>query len=64
MKIPLVLAPQIWEKEPLEPFVNPVSDFVSAMNAYDSYDGNMERSEDKIRDNERKAIDKARRAKA
>ena len=38
MKIPLVLAPQLWEKGVLEPFVTPVSNFVSAMNAYDSYD--------------------------
>jgi hypothetical protein len=39
MRIPLVLAPQLWEREPLEPFVTPVSDYVSAVNAYDSYDG-------------------------
>ena len=64
MKIPLVLAPQIWEKEPLEPFVNPVSNFISAMNAYDSYDGTMERDPEKIRDNENKARNKAKRAKA
>lgn len=62
MKIPLVLAPQLWEKEPLEPFVNPVSDYVSAVNAYDSYDGQMERNPQTIRKNEKKAIDKAKRA--
>lgn len=62
MKIPLVLAPQLWEKEPLEPFVNPVSDYVSAVNAYDSYDGKMERNPQTIRKNEKKAIDKAKRA--
>jgi hypothetical protein len=64
MKIPLVLAPQLWEKEPLEPFVKPVSDYVSAINAYDSYDGEMERSPQLINKNEKKAIDKAKRAKA
>ena len=64
MKIPLVLAPQLWEKGPLEPFINPVSDYVSAMNAYDSYDGDMERDSTIIHKNEMSARDKARRAKA
>ena len=64
MKIPLVLAPQLWEKEPLEPFTNPVSNYVSAMNAYDSYDGHMERDEITIAKNEKKSLDKAKRAKA
>lgn len=64
MKVPLVLAPQIWEKEQLKPFVNPVSNFVSAMNAYDSYDGSMERDEKTIHDNERKSTYKAKKAKA
>lgn len=64
MKIPLVLAPQIWEKEPLEPFVTPVSHYVSAMNAYDSYDGEMERNSKLIKKNEKKAIEKAKRAKS
>ena len=63
MKVPLVLAPKIWDKEPLEPFVNPVSHYVSAMNAYDSYDGKMERSEKLIKKNERKSISKAKEAK-
>lgn len=64
MKIPLVLAPQIWEKEPLEPFVTPVSHYVSAMNAYDDYDGDMERSPQLIKKNEMKAIQKAKKAKS
>ena len=64
MKIPLVLAPQIWEKEPLEPFVTPVSHYVSAMNAYDSYDGEMERNSKLIKKNEKKAIEKAKRTKS
>jgi hypothetical protein len=63
MKIPLVLAPQIWEKEPLEPFTKPVSNFVSAVNAYDSYDGEMERDQTLIRKNETKAIKRAKKAK-
>jgi len=64
MRIPLVLAPQTWTNQNLEPFVNPVSEYVSAMNAYDSYDGNMERDSQTINKNERNAIDKAKRAKA
>jgi hypothetical protein len=63
MRIPLVLAPQMWEKETLKPFVSPVSDYVSAMNAYDSYDGEMERDTAQISKNERNAKDKAKRAK-
>lgn len=64
MKIPLVLAPQLWEKEPLRPFVSAVSDYVSATNAYDSYDGKMERSTKIINKNEKKAINKAKKAKS
>lgn len=63
MKIPLVLAPQLWEKEVLEPFTKPVSNFISAMNAYDSYDGTMERDQKTISKNERNSIKKAKKAK-
>lgn len=64
IKVPLVLAPQLWEKEYLEPFGIPVSKYVSAMNAYDSYDGTMERDQETIDKNEKKSMDKAKRAKA
>lgn len=64
MRVPLVLAPQIWEKENLEPFVNPVSEYISAMNAYDSYDGKMERDEKTIANNEKNSLERARRAKS
>ena len=64
MKIPLVLAPQLWEKEYLKPFITPVSKYVSAMNAYDSYDGTMERDEQTISDNEKKSLKKAKKAKS
>lgn len=63
VKVPLVLAPRLWEKEPLNPFTNPVSQYVSAMNAYDSYDGEMERSKKVISQNEKKSKDKALKAK-
>lgn len=64
IKVPLVLAPQLWQKEYLEPFDIPVSNYVSAMNAYDSYDGTMERDQETIDKNEKKSMDKAKRAKA
>ena len=64
MKVPLVLAPRLWEKEPMRPFIKPVSDYISAMNAYDSYDGKMERSTQLIQKNEKKAIQKANKAKS
>lgn len=54
-KIPLNLAPQLWDKENLEPFTIPLSKYVSAMNAYDSYDGEMERDAKTIAKNERNA---------
>ena len=62
IKVPLVLAPRLWQKEPLEPFVNPVSNYVSAMNAYDSYDGTMERPQKVISQNEKKSKQKAKKA--
>lgn len=63
VKVPLVLAPRLWEKEPLEPFVSPVSNYISAMNAYDSYDGKMERNKKTIASNERKSLAKAKKVK-
>jgi hypothetical protein len=62
MKVPLVLAPKIWEKGQMEPFDLPVSDYLSAVNAYDSYDGQMERNSKVIKKNEKKALNKAKRA--
>ena len=62
IKVPLVLAPRLWEKEPLEPFTNPVTNYVSAMNAYDSYDGEMERSPKQIQQNEKNSMEKAKKA--
>ena len=63
VKVPLVLAPRLWEKEPLNPFTNPVSQYVSAMNAYDSYDGEMKRPKKVISQNEKKSKQKAKKAK-
>lgn len=62
-KVPMNLAPQVWEKEPLEPFSIPVSNYVSAMNAYDSYDGKMERDSKTISKNEKNAKKLAKQSK-
>jgi hypothetical protein len=48
-KVPLNLAPQTWNREVLEPFITPVSNYVSSDNAYDSYDGSMEKSPQEIK---------------
>ena len=63
VKVPLVLAPQLWDVEQVKPFIKPVSDYVSAMNAYDSYDGEMERDSKQINKNEKNAKNKAKKAK-
>ena len=62
-KVPLNLAPHIWDKHTVAPFDIPVSEYVSTVNAYDSYDGNMERNEKQISKNERIALKKAKIAK-
>lgn len=63
VKVPMNLAPQLWEKEVLEPFQIPVSEYWSAMNAYDSYDGEMERSPKIISQNEKRARQMAKLSK-
>ncbi len=62
-RVPLNLAPQIWQKEPLEPFRIPVSQYISPNNAYDSYDGNMERTPQEIKKLEKLAKKMAIQAK-
>ena len=51
-RIPVNLAPQIWQKDSLAPFDTPVSDYMSADLAYDSYDGQMERTPQQIKKEE------------
>jgi hypothetical protein len=61
-KVPLNLAPKIWKNGNLHPFDIPVSDYINSDNAYDSYDGEMERSPKEIRSLENKAKKMARTA--
>lgn len=53
-RIPMNLAPQLWDNNQLSPFNVPVSDYISPENAYDSYDGHMDRSESDISRSEKK----------
>jgi hypothetical protein len=62
-KVPLNLAPHIWDKHTVAPFDIPVSEYVSNANAYDSYDGQMQRNKKQISKNERIALKKAEIAK-
>ena len=39
IKVPLVLAPQLWKKKQLGPFIEPVSDYLNAELAYQEADG-------------------------
>jgi hypothetical protein len=63
-RAPLNLAPQLWQKEPLEPFRIPVSEYLSPDNAYDSYDGTMSRSPEDIKQLEKLAKRMAKQAKS
>lgn len=46
-KVPVVLAPQPWEKEQLEPFNKPVYHYVNAELAYEEADGDFKESPEK-----------------
>jgi len=62
-RIPVNLAPQIWQKDSLAPFDTPVSEYISADLAYDSYDGKMERTPEQIKKEESRAQKIAKLAK-
>lgn len=47
-RMPINFAPLDWGKEPLEPFNIPVSKYLNPTLAHDSYDGEMEISQEKI----------------
>jgi hypothetical protein len=53
-KVPVVLAPQIWKKNQLGPFVEPVYDFDNAELAYQEADGDFKQSLEKTFDMEEK----------
>ena len=63
-KIPLNLAPAIWQRDSVAPYDIPVSDYISADLAYDSYDGHMERTPSQIKKEEGIAKLKAKIGKA
>ncbi len=54
-KVPLTLAPQDWKIDSMGPFTEPVSHFINPDNAYDSYDGEMEKTKSQISKDEKKA---------
>jgi len=54
-RIPINLAPAIWQEDSLAPYDIPVSDYISADLAYDSYDGHMERTPQQIKKETRSA---------
>jgi len=54
-RVPLNLAPHIWKKEDMGAFTIPVSEYLNAELAYDSYDGKMSYSKEKINKLEKKA---------
>lgn len=54
-RIPVNLAPAIWQEDSLAPFDIPVSQYMSADLAYDSYDGKMERTPQQIKKETKRA---------
>jgi len=63
-RVPIVLAPQVWEDDNLGPFTVPVSKYLNADLAYDSYDGKMERTKKQISQEEKESIKKVKIAKS
>lgn len=62
-RVPLVLAPQLWNNEQMGAFTEPVSKYLNADLSYDSYDKKMERSKKQIKGEEKFARKKAKMAK-
>ena len=62
-RVPIVLAPQDWNEEQMGAFTIPVSKYLNADLAYDSYDNKMERSKKEIRQGERFTNKKIKMAK-
>ena len=54
-KTPLNLVPQIWKKDSMGAYTIPVSDYMSAELAYDSYDGKMSTPKKEIKKKEKMA---------
>jgi len=63
-RVPIVLAPQDWDEEQMGAFTIPVSKYLNADLAYDSYDNKMERSKKEISKEERYTKKKMKMAKS
>jgi len=48
-KVPIVLAPELWEKDQLAPFTNPVSNYLNAELAYEEMDGDFKETPEERR---------------
>jgi hypothetical protein len=53
-KVPIVLAPEVWEKKELAPFTNPLYSYTNAELAYEEADGDFKQSKEKRDEIERK----------
>lgn len=53
-KVPIVLAPELWTKDQLEPFINPVYSYTNAELAYEEADGDFKESPEKRKEVENK----------
>lgn len=63
-RVPIVLAPQDWEAEQMGAYTIPVSKYMNADLAYDSYDNKMERNKKNISKEESNSRKKSKMAKA
>lgn len=52
-EVPLVMGPEDWKPQSMQPFTQSVSNYVSPLNAYDGYDGKMNRDKKEISKDER-----------
>lgn len=53
-KVPIVLAPEVWDKNELAPFTNPLYSYTNAELAYEEADGDFKQSKEKRDEIERK----------
>ena len=52
-EVPLVMGPENWKPESMQPFTQSVSNYVSPLNRHDSYDGRMSRNKKEISNDEK-----------
>ena len=53
-KVPIVLAPEVWDKKELAPFTNPLYSYTNAELAYEEADGDFKQSKEKRDEIERR----------